>query len=159
MFVYNGWYSQESIKYDGDLFYCLKLLKNLIYLLEPIQTCLLKLHEGEFCKKNMGKEYVVDSFDYFDLCEADRMSLLELISMCKECRQQGVYIFFISGQPILDTNAQILEMSELLQPIKIIYVYPITTEHLEDGDGVSIQEFASLHNQNFEYVDPIKDQP
>ncbi|KAL8105285.1 hypothetical protein AgCh_029177 [Apium graveolens] len=46
----------------------------------------IKLHYGgNFSETDVGIRYVGGSFDYFDLCEADTMSLLELISMLKEC--------------------------------------------------------------------------
>ena len=101
------------------------------------------------------------------MCEGDTMSILELISMLKECKELGIYTFFykwpktdmIRGLHNLDTDNDIVEMCELLPPSKVIYVYAITTSPITvvDGDGVPTQEFAPSQNENMEYVDHIED--
>lgn len=124
-------------------------------------------HAGEF--RVNPTRYIGGTVDYFDLCDVDTMSLIELGSMAKETGEVGALNFFYKwpktdmnrGLHPIDNDADVVEMCELLPPSRVIHLYSITIIAIlavgPDGNPTEeyrpTQDYAPSQDPNIEYVD------
>ena len=122
----------------------------------------VKLHYGGVFKEE-PKTYVGGDFEYFDFCDVDMMSLVELVHMLKECNVFGASVFYyrlpatdwVRGLFPLSNNEEVVLMCELVPPSRVVYVYADTLEPLVSIPHVEMesQEFNPSQDPNLEFVD------
>ncbi|KAL8088380.1 hypothetical protein AgCh_038236 [Apium graveolens] len=94
--------------------------------------------------------------------DVDTMSIIEIVSILNECGDIGGHTLFYKlpktnmekGLWSLETDADVLEMCEMMPADRVIYVYAMTLKPIVvvDTDGAT-QDFAPSQDPNIKYVD------
>lgn len=115
------------------------------------------------------KRYVGGSVDYVDLCDADTMSLIELMTMSKECGDLGAVITHYYKHPntdmerglwMLESDSDVVDMCDMMPASRIIFIYSVSENPLASltPEGAPTQEYAPSQDPNLEFVDnPISE--
>ncbi|KAL1809935.1 hypothetical protein ACET3Z_026925 [Daucus carota] len=108
------------------------------------------------------KRYVGGGFTYVDFCDVDKISILEITAMLRDC---GVFGYselyyklprsdFEKGLNDLSSDAKIVEMAEFVgfMPPKLVYIYSVTQNPIVSctPDGQVTQEFHPSQEFNTE---------
>lgn len=122
-------------------------------------------HGGVF--DTQTKEYVGGGYDYVDGCSVDKMSLVDVNSMLKECGVLGSQTLsykypksdWFRGVWNLESDSDVVEMCELVPPSRLVFVFAIAFEPLATvtSDGNLTQEYNPSQDPNLEFVETEDD--